>query len=62
MKPRRVIVTVELETDAPIAALKDNFECTEVWSGIDMWRCQVEQIQVNVVKKGAKRGKAKTTA
>ena len=57
MKPRRVIVTIECETDAPVKVLRDR----KFWTGYtDRWYRQcydigAKQVQVNVVRgKGKK--------
>jgi hypothetical protein len=44
MKPRRVIVTIEMTTGAPIAALKAEFKAGARFAEI------IHQVQVNVVK------------
>lgn len=49
MKERRVVVTIELTTDAPIKSLKD--ACKDYFTlGGDI----VHQVQVNVIKKEKK--------
>ncbi len=55
MKPRRVIVTLELETDAPLRWFKNRVDwlnalCT-FWTLQEM---DVHQVQVNVIKPEAK--------
>lgn len=42
MKPRRLIVTLEVETDAMVAVIKD-------WMR-DTWSEELKQVQVNVVR------------
>ena len=44
MKPRRVVVEIELETEAKVADLRRNYKMTG-WVGQDLW---VEPIQVTV--------------
>jgi len=45
MKPRRVIVTIEMTTDMPVKALR----MKEIYKAPG-WQISIDQIQVNVVK------------
>lgn len=49
MKPRRVIVTIEMTTSAPIKEIKKDYA--------DNYLDIIHQIQVNVVKADAKKKK-----
>jgi hypothetical protein len=61
MKTRRVFVTLELETDAPIALLRK----AKVWQGITSLGCRpgcrmiVHQAQANVAQSAAPKRKAR---
>ena len=49
MKPRRVIVTIELETDAPLSVLRRRW----YWNGVfepGPYFQRVNQVQVNVIR------------
>lgn len=48
MKPRRVIITLEVETDAPISELREKgkFNIYHIQFGI-----RIMQVQANVIKK-----------
>jgi hypothetical protein len=48
MKPRKVVVTLEIETDVPIKELK-TYYYEDYWS-----RITVNQVQVNVIKEEKK--------
>jgi hypothetical protein len=60
MKARRVFVTLEIETDAPLDVLRDVRRWTDTVREGEAWYCDatVEQVQVNVAKPEPK-GKAK---
>jgi hypothetical protein len=47
MKSRRVLITLEVETDSKIKDLKDKDNWT--WEGIGVW--DIQQIEVNVIQK-----------
>jgi hypothetical protein len=52
VKPRRVIVELEIETSAPLDAIKEEYgrDCT-MWEGTSKRHdVRVQQVQVNVVK------------
>lgn len=53
MKPRKVIVTIELETAETLTVLRDKplwEEMINNWSAIDAIGSKVYQVQVNVVQ------------
>jgi len=59
MKPRRVIVTIELETDAPLSVLRRRW----YWNGVfepGPYFQRVNQVQVNVIRPA--RGRPKVAA
>jgi hypothetical protein len=62
VKPRPVVVTLEIETDAPLRDLRS----THAWREHLEWRqsfgavlLHVEQAQANVIRPKAKKAKAK---
>lgn len=46
MKPRKVVVTIEMETDEPIKDIKQ-----DIFEGLDGFGFEIKQVQVNVIKK-----------
>lgn len=55
MKSRRVVVTIEMETDVPLAELKNDYQLWE--PGAFGNHATIHQVQVNVIraKKKAKK-------
>ena len=54
MKPRRVTVTIEMDTGLSMAHLKDYYTA-ENW--LDGERVKIHQVQVNVIQKKKPRAK-----
>lgn len=51
MKPRRVIVTLEIETDAPLASLRNHKDWrSDACATLDASVWDIHQVHVNVVK------------
>ena len=52
MKPRRVVVTIECETDRPLSDLRSPY----TWSGLSQGRRllvrEIVQVQANVIQRG----------
>jgi hypothetical protein len=46
MKSRKVVVTIEVETDMPLKEVKQT-----VIEGLDGFGLEIKQVQVNVIKK-----------
>lgn len=62
MKPRRVILSIEIETAVPLADLRDKEQMAVhvLDSVLEEWKCVYPlQVQANVVKQAAKRKAAK---
>ena len=67
MKPRRVIVTLEIDTEASLVELKNKWRWRAAWNKYhDMGTVQtatlpivVDQVSVNVVKQPKQRKKSK---
>lgn len=55
MKPRRVVITIEVETDAPVKELKEAIREEAMKESISGYfyysKFKVLQVQVNVIKK-----------
>jgi len=56
MKPRRVIVSIEMDTGLSMAHLKDYYTA-ENW--LDGERVKIHQVQVNVIRKPKRKPRAK---
>lgn len=65
MKSRRVILTLEVETDAPLSVLQQAkyylpFDVVKDWGTQKYWKVDVYQAQANVVKSKKPGGLGKT--
>jgi len=50
MKPRKVMLTLEVETDAPLAVLRKSGSYSSMEVGLDAYDVAVLQVQANVVE------------